>query len=93
MQTSNNMTQVEALITTAEKLYKCRTAARKLHGEKYPVKITYYQNYIRAYMAKHSTSDELAAAIGLCDECKGMDGAGMFTMMIMAAAVEMIEPS
>lgn len=87
------MTQLEALITTAEKLYKCRTAARKLHGEKYPAKIIYYQNYIRAYMAKHSEDDQLAAAIGLCDEYKGMEGADMFTMMIMAAAVEMIEPS
>lgn len=87
------MTPGEQRVKIAAKLYQCRDTAKNLHRAEYPYRIHEYKEMIKAYMAKHSTDNEIDAAIGLCDEYKDMDGAGMFTMMIMAAAVEIVEPS
>lgn len=87
------MTPGEQRVKMAAKLYQCRDTARKLHGAEYAHRIHGYQQLIKSYMVKYTTDNEIDAAIGLCDEYKDSEGAGMFTMMIMAAAVEIVEPS
>jgi hypothetical protein len=83
---------IEEKIKMAAKLYQCRDSAKFLHGKEYKRRMEDYGKYIYAYMAKQGV-DELQAAINLCTEVKDMDGAGMFTMNIFAAAIELIEPS
>lgn len=67
-------------VQTAAKLYECRDACKKLWGNEWKKQIEFHTNLIKA-------------AIKLVDDCKNMDGSGVFTMKCFAAAVELIEPS
>ncbi len=84
---------MEDQIKLAAKLYKCRDTAKKLYGDHYQEKIEGYKRFIKAVMIKHNYTHELTAAMRLIEDCKDMDGAGMATMNILAAAIELIEPS
>jgi hypothetical protein len=83
----------ELEIKLAAKLYGCRDAAKKLYGKDYQAKMSEYQGYIKAAMVKHNEANEMKAAMLLLDSIKGIDGADMGTMNILAAAVELIEPT
>lgn len=87
------MTPGEQRVKIAAKLYQCRDTAKRLYGEKYQEMIATYKDFIRAYMIKNSESNELDAAIGLCNEYDKKGDNGMFIMKVMAAAVEIAEPS
>lgn len=82
----------EAHIKIAAKLYECRDACKKLYKGGYKKEMQDYARYIHAYIKKNG-GDEINAAIALASEVQGEYGGGTFTMKIMAAAVELIEPS
>ena len=84
---------MEQQIKMAAKLYQCRDSAKKLYGADYQSKIADYKRYIQACMIKHNYKDEITAAMRLITDCKDLDGSGIGTMNILAACVELIEPS
>ena len=84
---------MEQQIKMAAKLYECRDTAKKLYGAEFENKISYYKRYIKACMMKHNYKDEITAAMRLAKDCEGVQGSGMGVMLIMAACVELIEPS
>lgn len=80
---------MEQQIKIAAKIYQCRDLAKRLYRERFPEKMKEYQEYIRAYMAKHGVS-ELLAVMGLL---KLVDAEGMTAINLLAAVAEMLEPS
>ncbi len=84
---------MEQQIKLAARLYECRDTAKKLYREEYGKKMLEYQHLIKAAMKKHQLADELKAAMKLIEECKHLEGNGAFTMNVLAAYVELIEPS
>jgi hypothetical protein len=80
---------MEQQIKIAAKLYKCRDTAKWFWGVRYREKIEEGQQLIRAAMKRYQT-DEMKAAIELGQH---LEGNGMAIMIIMAALVEMLEPS
>jgi hypothetical protein len=83
----------EEKIKLAARLYKCRDSVKSLFGKEWKKEISFHTNLIKACMKKHSISNEIKAAMKLIDDCKHMDGSGMFTVKILAAAIEIVEPS
>lgn len=79
----------EKSIGIAAKMYECRNSARQILGEKYQNHMNQLGTSIKA-VAKRDNCTELTAAINII---KGPDLDGMEAMMIMAAVVEIIEPS
>ena len=84
----------EQQIKLAAKLYKCRDTAKALYREDfvYFEKIGVYQKYIKAAMAKHKLDCEITATMKLIEEL-GDKAEGMATVMLLAACVELIEPT
>lgn len=78
----------KAVRITAE-LYTMRDRARTLLGDKFPEHMREYGALIAAHAKKHGVS-ELAAAWALAAE---QDAPDTWPVVILAAAVEMIEPS
>lgn len=83
---------MEQQIKIASKLYECRETIVRLYGTSWKESISFHTNLIKAAMKKHCITNEIEAAMKLVDDCKHMDGAGVFTMKIFAAAVQLIEP-
>lgn len=81
---------MEQNIRIAEKLYECRDSARFLHGEKYKEKIQWYKDVI-CNAQKKWKKDVLNTVTELC-KMSSVEDNGIFIMMFMAAAVELIEP-
>jgi len=50
----------------------------------------FHTNLIHAAMKKHQIDNEIKAAMRLIEDCKHMDGVGVFTMKVLAAAVELV---
>jgi hypothetical protein len=84
---------MEQQIKLAAKMYRCRDTVKRLHGNDYKSKIKSYQDCISAFIKKHPDTGEIEAAMKIVDEVKDMEGAGIFTMNILAAAVEILEPT
>lgn len=90
-----SMISTEKQIRIAARLYEARDACRSIFGVKWRDKIEPYAKLLSGYSEKYAVSI-LDAAITLGKEveanAKGFD-AGPYVMKLMAAAVEMIEPS
>ena len=71
------------------KLYECRDAARTLLGEKYPARMAEYGKEIRAIAINKEISDIKAAML----LASVPDPSGIGSVLYLAAAVELIEPS
>lgn len=84
---------MEEKVKLAAKLYECRDACKKLYGADWKTEIDFHMKLIHAAMAKHKIDNEITAAMKLIEECSHMDGGGVFSMKILAAAVEIVEPS
>lgn len=80
-------------ITLAAKLYKCRNTCIRLWGKDWKKQVEFHTNLIKAAMKKHNLKNEIAAAIKLAKEAENEDGADVFTMKLLAAAVELVEPT
>lgn len=83
---------MEQQIKIASKLYECRDAVMRLYGPDWKEAISFHTAVIKGAMRKYSIKNEIEAAMKLVDDCKHMDGAGVFTIKIFAAAVQLIEP-
>lgn len=70
-------------------MYECRTAARQILGEKYPDKMRELAEVVRAVATRDRCSDIVAGATVI--KSAGLEGLQL--LMIMAAVVEMVEPS
>jgi hypothetical protein len=84
---------MEQHVKLAAKLYECRDSCKNLWGSKWREVISDNTKFILAHMKKYGIDNELKAAHQLINQVKDMDGAEIFTMKILAAAVELIEPS
>lgn len=82
------MDRAERDVKMAARLYECRDAARFILGDKYPATMTLWRDAIVAQMARGQLS-VLQATLALCREMTGETE--VVTMLIMAAAVELIE--
>lgn len=81
----------EQTVKLAAKLYEARDAMRALLGEKYASAMADTGAAI-SDMAKKSGAPPLSAAVQLAKACAD-DGDGFAALRVMAAAVEMIEPT
>lgn len=75
----------------AAKLYQCRDTAKRFFRDEYEAKLKPYRNIIDAHQKKFNL-EVLPSVLELCSFESVRDN-GMATMLFMAAAVEMIEPS
>lgn len=84
---------IENAVKLAARLYKARDAMRRLYGHDYPKKVAMFQEFIRAEMTKRKL-DAINATMSLVAGLQKHDsGSGMTQALVLAAYVEMIEPS
>lgn len=81
---------MEKLVKIAARLYECRDTAKQLLGDKYLERMKLYGEWIRK-VSESRKIDDLAAAKEIINTIGTEDG--MVVMHIIAAAVELIEPS
>jgi hypothetical protein len=81
----------EVQIKQAAKLYQCRDCAKFLFGDDYHQKIEPYQQVIKSLAAAEEL-EIIPAATRICNTGNNKEN-GMLQMIILAAAVEIIEPS
>jgi hypothetical protein len=85
----------EKAISVADKLYKSRHTVKLLYGEKWKEIISFHTDLINAVMKKHNMDNELEAVVFIVNNSnddKTTVAFGLFTMKLMVAAVEIIEP-
>lgn len=75
----------------AAKLYQCRDTAKRFFKEEFEEKILPYKKII-SDVAKEKKIGELEAMMKICDD-DVIKNNGWTMMLLMAAAVEIIEPS
>ena len=83
------MSKAEKHVAMAAQLYEMRDKARRLLGEKYKPHMAELGKILRM-TADRDNKDVLAVAI---DVCKKRNLIGMDLLMVMAAAVELTEPT
>lgn len=86
------MDLTEKQINIAHRMYQCRRTAWQIFGDGTPETLIPWQASIRAEMSE-TGKDELLSALSLAEKAKGQEREGVRIMLIMAAAVEMIEPT
>lgn len=79
---------MEQMVKVAARLYECRDTAKRLLGEKYQERMREYGDAVRS-VAKVKCIGELEAGKMLAEA----SGGGMTALLVMAATVEIIEPS
>lgn len=75
----------------ALKLKKCNETVKNLYGAEFETEIKQYKRFINAAILKHSLPSPLEGAMKLMEDARGMDGADMFTVKVLAACVELME--
>jgi hypothetical protein len=83
------MQATEKQVTMAAQLYDMRDKARRLLGDKYKPHMAELGRILKM-TAERDKKDTLAVAI---EVCKKRELIGMELMMVMAAAVELTEPT
>jgi len=83
---------LEKQIGIAHKLYQCRRTAWQIFGDDTPDVLAEWISVIKKEMAA-TGKDELLSCLALAEQAVGKEKEGIRIMLIMAAAVEMIEPS
>ncbi len=83
------MNATEQHVALAAQMYECRAAARRLLGDKYHARMDERARVIRA-VAKRDNCNDIVAGATVIKEARlnGMD-----SLLLMAAVVEMTEPS
>jgi hypothetical protein len=82
---------MEQQIKMAAKLYRCRDTATRFFGDEYKEKIEPYKKII-ADVARDKNIGELEAMMKICED-DVIKNNGWTLMLLMAAAVELVEPS
>jgi hypothetical protein len=80
------------LIQMAAKMYEARDAIKVVWGSEFNKKIEIWKELIRLRMSILQTNNEVEAVIAMLKEAKGKPDDGIFSILILAALVEMIEP-
>lgn len=83
------MNATEQNVKTAAQMYECRDAARRLLGDKYHARMDERARVIRAVAKRDNCNDIVAGATIIKDA--GLHGIDV--LLLMAAVVEMTEPS
>jgi len=84
-----NTTPTQHQVRLAAQLYEMRDTARRLLGAKFKAQMATYGDVVKKVAAQHKESEVLAAMrIAKHPECTPTE-----TVMVMAALVEMTEPS
>ena len=83
------MNATEQHVAMAAKMYECRSAARRLLGDKFNQQMDERARVVRA-VAKRDNCNEIVAGATVIKEA-GLQG--MDALLLMAAVVEMTEPS
>jgi len=83
------MNATEQHVAMAAKMYECRAAARRLLGDKFNQQMDERARVVRA-VAKRDNCNEIVAGATVIKEA-GLQG--MDALLLMAAVVEMTEPS
>jgi hypothetical protein len=78
-------------IQIAATMYRCHETATRHFGKDFHEKIEPYMNLIEGY-AKEKGIDELKAVLALCED-EVVKQSGWTVLLLMAAAVELIEPN
>ena len=78
------------MIKMAAKVYQCQDAAKKIYGKEYPEKVKFYVDFVKAFSEKEQL-DTLQSILKICEDKEVLEN-GMAVMLLMAAAVEIIEP-
>ena len=76
------------VVQIAAKMYECRDTARRLLGNKYPDRMRELGQAIKA-LSKEKSCSNLEAGKRIAES----SGGGMVAILVMAATVEIIEPS
>ncbi|MCF0059903.1 hypothetical protein MUK70_11690 [Dyadobacter chenwenxiniae] len=84
----------EQHVNIAAKMYKARSSMKSLFGESYPDKVKVYMDIVKA-VSKREGVGEIESAIKLIKDAneKHQDYSGILGVWILAATVELIEPS
>ena len=86
-------TDAEKLIGIMAKCYAARRGAKSLLGDKFATEMAEFQGYIRQRMARDKSTD-LSATMSLLAELQAKaPDSGVTQMYVLAAFVEMVEPS
>lgn len=85
------MPDIEQAIAMTAKLYETRKAVKFLLGDKYPAKMAEWRHAIEQVAAARQVSDTKATIL-LCNQAS-KDGSSTVVAVILAAYVEMTEPS
>ena len=83
------MNATEQCVQTAAQMYECRAAARRLLGDMYQYHMDERARVVRA-VAKRDNCNDIVAGATVIKEA-GLQGAQ--ALLMMAAVVEMTEPS
>jgi hypothetical protein len=81
----------EEKIKLAARLYRCRDTAKRFYGDEFLETITPYMQVV-AGVAKEKGIDELLAVMQICED-EVIANNGWTVTLLMAAAVELSEPS
>ena len=88
---SKKETMTEQHIKLAAKLYRCRDTAKRFFGVEFQDKIHPYKQIISG-VAKDKKIDEIDAVMQICED-ETIKNSGWTVVLLMAAAVELVEPS
>jgi hypothetical protein len=83
------MNVTEQHVAMAAKMYACRTTARQILGERYQTRMRELADVVRAVSARDRCNEIVAGATVI--KSAGLEG--MQALLLMAAVVEMVEPS
>lgn len=83
------MDAMEANVILAAQMYRCRSAAKTILGDKFKQKMDEMAAVIRAVMARDKCNCIVAGSTAI----KESELHGMSALIVMAAVVEMVEPS
>jgi hypothetical protein len=83
------MNATEQHVAIAAKMYECRATARRLLGDKY----RYHMNERASVVSAVATRDNCNNIVAGATVIKEAGLQGMDALLLMAAVVEMIEPS
>ena len=82
----------EKAIETAARLYEARRASRTLLGERWREHMQFIGEAIKLCQQR-TGMDTIQAAMKMCERCHAYGGPATDSVHILAAAVEMVEPS
>lgn len=83
---------MEEQVELMHKLYRARRGARSLYGDKYFERIKPYQDAIIEGLPLFE-NNHLLVALSLASRLKETDASEMSVLLLLAAAVEMLEPT